>query len=93
MEISDFDTVSPGDRLVVKYDLQAGKVYNRQTVMSEMVRLAGCTVTVKYIEKSSDPERGYDILIAEDKVGWYWSPGMFESIDNVGNISLSDYLY
>lgn len=93
MEISDFDVINPGDRLVVKYDLQAGEVYNRQTVMSEMARLADYTVTVKDIEKSLNPERGYDILIAEDKSRWHWSPGMFESIDNVGNVSLSDYLY
>ncbi len=93
MEISDFDVVNPGDRLVVKCNLQVGKVYNRQTVMSDMVKLAGYTVTVETIEKSHNPERGYDILITEDESRWYWSPGMFESIDNAGNISLSDYLY
>lgn len=93
MEISDFDTVNPGDKLVVKCDLQTEQVYNTQTVMREMVKLAGCVVTVRNIEKVSSSRRGYNILIAEDKSGWYWSPGMFESIYSAGSVSLSDYLY
>lgn len=93
MEISDFDAVNPGDQLVVKCDLQAGQVYNAQTVMPEMVGLASCIVTVGNIEKASSSRRGYNIQIVEDKFGWYWSPGMFESIYSAGSVSLSDYLY
>ena len=91
MKISDFDFVNPGDRLVVKCDLRYRQVYNNQTVMSDMTGLAGCTVTVREILRSSSLERGYDIRIEEDT--WWWSPGMFQSIDNSGNVSLSDYLY
>lgn len=93
MEISDFDVVNPGDKLVVKCNLQAGEVYNCQTVMPDMVKLAGYTVTAEAILQSHNSERGYNILITEDESGWYWSPGMFESIYNAGSVSLSDYLY
>ena len=72
----------PGDRVVVRHDLEEGKRYYMDDgglcdiATSEMVELAGQTVTIR--ERPSPTDGKY--YIKEGR--WYWTDDMFEGLES-----------
>lgn len=63
-----------GDKVVVKKDLNEEGYYGDNTVVSEMVRFKGKTVTIDEVTYFGQ------YILKEDNLRWYWTDEMFEGL-------------
>lgn len=60
-----------GDKVLVRLDLEEGKKYGDEVVMSDMLYLKGKIVTIEHVDHPNH------YRIKEDPDQWYWTDEMF----------------
>lgn len=70
-----------GDKVLVRPDLEEGKKYGDEVVMSNMLYFKGKIVTIEHVDHPNCYQ------IKEDPVQWYWTDEMFLPITkyNIGD--------
>ena len=70
---------SKGDKVIVKSGLDVKRKYGGVGVSSEMVEMAGKTLTVTRIYEHPNPKRvGYEGYYCVDEHAWCWTDEMLE---------------
>ena len=61
-----------GDKVLVRSDLEEGKKYGDEVVMSDMLFFKGKIVTIEHVDHPND------YRIKEDPDQWHWTDEMFD---------------